>query len=1221
MRGSSFRIPLLFISTLVSAWMAYLVMRYNHKTTQELAQRAEVVLKAKEEEALTYLNAVSHFLKYQTPHQLFFNDHVSLSELYKEEGISIYVYRHDSLCFWSDNQPAIDVTPPANKSKAQLLKIRNGWYECIRQEDTSLGKYIVLALIAIKPEYDFENKYLSNRFSSWLELPENTTLITPASYAKHAVHSKFGMPLFEIYRKDGIYYSKKINDYACLLALFSIILFFTWVYGLLKSYLKDQKKTTLVFAFLLLAVRTLMIYLKLPTAFYHSDFYDATVFANASSFYFSFLGDILINAFLLFLVSGLMYKTSHEVTKRNFWHKVCFFSVAFCVVVYFTHTIRRLIESLVNNTTITYDISDLFNYKGYSLVGLFSIAFFIFSFYLVLEKIISIGLKEHFFTQMFFILFFSFNGIAVFTIRHLGLSMMDYLWSVPLIVVIYYLRKYKASFNFINIGLIILIFSAMVSHFFVKYEKLNKRQTYDALALTLTDRQDVIAENEFNRISHSIKSDIKLKNLLAFLPYSSDEIEQRLRQVHFSGYFERYDMVMSLFKNDSSSVFHSVGDIYAHESYFKQQIQNESYQTISRDLYFIGKQKRLIRYVAEIEIEGAEKYPNKTCRLYVQLEPKIAINDGAFLDLLLDKFTERKLESRQLSYAVYESGKLMTSYGDYQYPLLMNASLLKQQEDDTYEHYDYFTHDKMQVVITDKKNSYWQQFTATSYVFVFFSILVLACILFNSLLLEKKQVFNSLHYRIQFVFAFIVVISFTGVLMGTIWVVSSQQALKNQKELISKSQSVLKELQQTINQQEILDPSCKDYTTYSLKKLAQLFGSDISLFDHKGILFSTSQPAIYEQGLISKLMNPMAYAVFLEQLKTNYSHKETIGQLDYLSAYIPFYNKNDKLLGYINLPYYAKQKDLKKELSVYLTTLINIYTVLIVITTLIALLVSNFLTKPLRLIKQQISDIKFGAYNEALIWKSNDEVGKLVEEYNAMLVKLEENSELLAKSERESAWREMAKQVAHEIKNPLTPMRLNIQHLQRMIESNPDDMKERVDKVSTMLIEQIDTLSHIANEFSNFAKLPHVNIELVNLFEILQNVTQLFKQNTNCDIHLMAHKELYVMADKEQCLRLFTNLLKNAEQSIPIERKGTIELGLQESEDRVVAHIKDNGCGISEELTHKLFTPNFTTKSTGMGLGLAMVKNSMISFGGTVEFETTINVGTTFKLLFPKVTQ
>lgn len=284
----------------------------------------------------------------------------------------------------------------------------------------------------------------------------------------------------------------------------------------------------------------------------------------------------------------------------------------------------------------------------------------------------------------------------------------------------------------------------------------------------------------------------------------------------------------------------------------------------------------------------------------------------------------------------------------------------------------------------------------------------------------------------------------------------------------------------------------------------------------------------------------------------------------------------------------------------------------------IALLLSNLLTKPLRIIRQQISNIKFGSRNESIAWKGDDEIGQLVKEYNNMLLKLEKNSELLAQSERESAWREMAKQVAHEIKNPLTPMKLNIQHLQRIALSNPDDMAERVNKVSEVLIEQIDTLSHIATEFSNFAKLPKTNPELINVNEVLKNVAHLFKQNTESEIKLYITQSQFIIADREQCLRIFTNLLKNAEQAIPADRQGKIEIITFSNENEVIIKIRDNGCGIPDELKSRMFTPNFTTKTNGTGLGLAMVKNYISSFGGTISFETVVNENTTFTISLPK---
>lgn len=1213
------RLYTILIGGILCALFSYFLSQRNNYTTEELVKEAEIKLHQKEEIAKSNLDKLSELIKNQNANDLFSKFDEITKDLSKSTDISLYAYRHDSLCFWTDNQPAVDLFAYSNETDVQLIKIRNGWYEFIKQKNNVSGDYTLIALIAVKPEYDFENRYLNNNFSSWLQLPENSKLVTPINFLPHAVKSKYGPPLFEVYRADGLYKSKPINGYASFFAVLAFILFLWSIYLFLKSIISNEIGFLISSAGICFLIRTGMIFFKIPNVFYNTRLYDTKLFADASSFYFSYLGDVLINSAILFLLSFLVYKIDFKIKTEQKLKNIIATFIVIALIVVFSIQIRLIIYSLVNNSTISYNINELFSFSAYSLVGLLSVGLLIFAFYLLLEKLIITLLQLNFLTP-FITLLSSVLILCVVALCYFKQSgFVEYFWPILLVLISYFLRKFKASYNFINVGLIVLVTTFIVSSLFRKYEQVNKRQTYEAISLGLTDRQDVIAENEFNKISASIKKDAQLKNLLSLLPLSSEQIEQSLRQRNFTGYFERYEIIMSLFKNDCTPVFVHLNPVFLNEDYFKQQIEKDGFQTICDDLYFIDKEKKSIRYIAKIDIEDVNKNPDKTFHLYLQLEPKLAVNLGAFPDLLLDKSLENNLESKQLSYAVYESGKLLNTFGEYQYPLFINNNSFKTSTNDGYEHFLYTPKKNVSIVITDKEFGLWGRFTSNSYLFIFFSVLVLCSVWFNSIIIKRSPRFSSLNNRIQFILVSIVVLSLAGVVVGTIWVVNTQFELKNEKELILKSQSVLRELQQNIGLQDALETTYRDATSFRLKRLSQVFSTDISVFNKKGFLYATSQPAIYEQGLVSKFMNPIAFMNFAKDIRANYTQKENIGSLKYLSAYIPFYSKSDKLLGYINLPYFSRQKDLEKELTAYLTTLINIYTILFAITTLTALLVSNLLTKPLRIIKQQISNIQFGKFNEALQWKSNDEIGNLVAEYNNMLVKLEKSSELLAQSERESAWREMAKQVAHEIKNPLTPMKLNIQHLQRVVETHPEDINERVKKVSQILIEQIDTLSHIATEFSNFAKLPNANLEEVNLHDVLQNVTHLFQQNTECEITLNASQSLIVMADKEQCLRIFTNLLKNAEQSIPEDRKGKITIDAYLEGDVVIIKVKDNGSGIADEVKPKLFTPNFTTKTTGTGLGLAMVKNSVVSFNGTISFETKINEGTTFTIKFPVI--
>jgi nitrogen fixation/metabolism regulation signal transduction histidine kinase len=211
----------------------------------------------------------------------------------------------------------------------------------------------------------------------------------------------------------------------------------------------------------------------------------------------------------------------------------------------------------------------------------------------------------------------------------------------------------------------------------------------------------------------------------------------------------------------------------------------------------------------------------------------------------------------------------------------------------------------------------------------------------------------------------------------------------------------------------------------------------------------------------------------------------------------------------------------------------------------------------------------------------------------------------------------MSKQIAHEIKNPLTPMKLNIQHLQRVVKTNPDNISEKVDSVANVLIQQIDLLSNIATEFSNFGNFPETKLERIDLNEILQKETQLFKISSDCKIELYTEPNLFVMIDKEQFSRVIINLIKNAEQAIPKHRTGVIKLSAHRKEQIIDITLEDNGIGIAKEFYSTIFLPNFTTKNSGTGLGLAMVKNSIQNFNGHITFESELEKGTTFKITLP----
>jgi len=347
--------------------------------------------------------------------------------------------------------------------------------------------------------------------------------------------------------------------------------------------------------------------------------------------------------------------------------------------------------------------------------------------------------------------------------------------------------------------------------------------------------------------------------------------------------------------------------------------------------------------------------------------------------------------------------------------------------------------------------------------------------------------------------------------------------------------------------------------------------------------------------------------------------EEHIGKHTYLSAYIPMYSDLNERSGYINLPYFSRQAELRGEVSAFMVAFINIYVLFILLGAVIAFIIAGYLTAPLKMLAQKIAHTSLGHANEKIEWGRQDEVGRLVGEYNRMLDELLVSAAKLASSERESAWREMARQVAHEIKNPLTPMKLSIQHLGKSWDEKAPDWDQRLKRFTSALIEQIDSLSAIATEFSDFAKMPPPVNERLDLNEVTGAAISLYKDVSPVHFTFIPGNTCHVFCDRKQLLRVLTNLLNNAIQAIGQRDDGIITVRIDTEGNRHMIRITDNGPGIPADRAEDIFHPNFTTKSGGTGLGLAIVREIIVAQGGTVSFTSEEGSGTTFIVTLPGI--
>jgi|GEM_PF-5523285 len=372
---------------------------------------------------------------------------------------------------------------------------------------------------------------------------------------------------------------------------------------------------------------------------------------------------------------------------------------------------------------------------------------------------------------------------------------------------------------------------------------------------------------------------------------------------------------------------------------------------------------------------------------------------------------------------------------------------------------------------------------------------------------------------------------------------------------------------------------------------------------------------------------------FLKPLGYHIRHLDTVhalGQIQlqrhpkYSLYYALLHDQQQYIIGAlvkspIGEGYYALRKDVAPSLQYmqpFLSHIISIYVFLFLIAYAIVFALVSSITRPLHTLSRHLKSIRLNKTNEKLSWPNPDEIGQLIQNYNSMVDELQKSAEILAKTERDNAWKEMARQVAHEIKNPLTPMKLSIQYLQsaakRMDEAQ---LREMVSKVSTTLIEQIDNLSHIATEFSHFGSMPRAKNSRVVLNDVVISVHNLFRERDDMDIQCYVPiDDIIVFADKDQLIRILNNLLKNAIQAIPPDRRGKITVRLEKRDNKAVISVEDNGVGIPDEMKDKIFEPNFTTKSSGTGLGLALSRSMVESFNGKLYFHSTVGKGTTFYL-------
>lgn len=399
-------------------------------------------------------------------------------------------------------------------------------------------------------------------------------------------------------------------------------------------------------------------------------------------------------------------------------------------------------------------------------------------------------------------------------------------------------------------------------------------------------------------------------------------------------------------------------------------------------------------------------------------------------------------------------------------------------------------------------------------------------------------------------------------------------------------------------------------------EISQVHEMQLFIYDLNGKLLIKSSESFFRD-----TTNVQIPSHILEELETSlkkrYLKKSEVNGQKFQSSYTYITDNKFKPLAILYLPYLQDDQMLRKDLNEFLFKLGEVYLFMLFIAIVLSYFLSKYIIKSLNIISEKIVETRLDKRNQKIeIENASEEIYALVSAYNSMIDELEESAVKLATGEREQAWREMAKQVAHEIKNPLTPMRLSVQSFQRNFDSNDPDIDKKVEEYSNTLIYQIDTMSTIASAFSNFAKMPAQQNEILNVPKIVKLALDIF--NEDYIVFSSEKEEILAKFDRTQLIRVVTNLVKNATQALDGMEDPRILVRVEEDESDVFISVSDNGIGITEENKERVFEPKFTTKSSGMGLGLAMVKNLVETYGGSINFTSKRNKGTIFTVRFPK---
>jgi signal transduction histidine kinase len=1162
----------------------------------------------------------------------------SLTKLVKSENTNLFITQNDTLKYWSDNEIDLNEIIFKENSYHNLIKGHNGWYLVYEQ---NRGTYNYVFTYLIKHNFAYKNQHLQNTFSKELSFLEDAIVVNTKINEKYtdifSIDGKylFSIQIFALKESTGtwLFVVMLVFLIFCILLMHSIVRYYIRIYPIL---------TSIVFFAIFIWIRSVNTLYNIPHFIYELKLFSAGIYA--SSAWFPSLGDLLIDSIVILWYFILLENRKNHVrdryTKENIWPVIgygilCIFS---------SDMVFSAIKSLTLDSQISFDITQIYSIN-------------IFTYFAIAVCIIQL-LVVYFICRNFTRAIKKYNGkpiwvwVVAATISLIYLLIANKVfehdifryWSVLLSAAAFITFKLsipklnRFQQYFIVIGIISSYSAFIIWH----WHNVRERDNRKLFAVKQISQNDITNDYFLRSIDRKIKRDNYISIYFESPFIIKSQFEKRIRQLYFTGYLSKFDVKL-LDYDSAGNHFKERNDLsyYQANKLYNQQ-RPESFAESFRYMQNIGDIKG---YIGKFAIKEGRK---KIGYLFIILKPKLIQNENRFDEILVEGNTSNRTKNNEYSYAVYKDKKLVYQSGDYAYSIINTwgetDNDFKFFTENNYSHLLYTDTQPLTVVVSKPSNNLSEVIGLFSFIFTCCTvILVMVLVLFillNAQVLKRSRITNNrafswirnsllklmmmdanqiilIRTRIQTSIIFIVFTTLIFSSYFTIRFTIDKYNLRQTDRLMKKLRNIVI----NVENERITNLKSKiteGETEAFINQIADFYDTDISLYNTKGEVIASSIIKLYDEKIIGPKMHPHAFFHLNHLRESQYSQNEKIGDLTFQAAYAPIFSSRNEVVGYLQLPYFSKQVDLLSEISSVVIGFINLYVLLFIIIVVIAYWVSRNISYPLTLIQQRLSSTTLGNSNEPILWQRDDEIGELVKQYNRMINELDESARKLAETERQGAWRDIARQIAHEIKNPLTPMKLSVQHLQRAYTNNDSNIGDKINRTANLLIAQIDVLSELANEFSSYAKMPAPSYEHIDVKAALSQLVDLYSQGNEHKIILHCTDSLSISFDAGYFNRIVSNLIKNAIQAMPEDEIGEIQIDVIDNNENIKIFVKDNASGMTDEQAKNVFTPYFSTKITGMGLGLPIVKNMIESGGGSIAFTTKLGIGTEFCITLPK---